>query len=187
MKNIFSIIVIIISITTFILFVRPQYTEIKELEAQSSQLDGVLDNARKLQRLRDDLLQKQQEITGADVARLEKLIPENSDNVKLILEFQKIAEQYNLQIETASSSKDNEEVEAGGQNIDIETKDYGIITIDFTLSGAYDDFISFLKSVEENLRLADVRSMSISPAGGENIGSYSYTLSIDTYWLKDNI
>lgn len=187
MKNIFSVIVIVISIATFVLFVRPQYAEVKKMEIQSSELDGVLDNARKLQRLRDGLLQKQQEITGSDISRLEKLIPENSDNVKLILEFQKIAEQYNLQIETASSSKDDEEEPTGGQNFDIETKDYGIITIDFSLSGSYNDFVDFLESIEKNLRLADVRSMSLAPVGGDNIDSYTYNLTIDTYWLKDNI
>lgn len=187
MKNIFSIIVIIISLATFVLFVRPQYSDIKEMEQQSSELDGVLDNARKLQRLRDDLLQKQQEITSSDISRLGKLIPENSDNVKLILEFQKIAEQYGLQIETASSTKDDEEGVGGGQNIDIDTKDYGIITIDFTLSGGYSEFISFLGSIEENLRLADVRNMSLSSSSGAGVGTYSYSLTIDTYWLKDNI
>lgn len=187
MKNIFSIIVIVISLLAFVFFVRPQYTQVKTMEAQSKELDGVLENARKLQRLRDDLLQKQQQITGSDISRLEKLIPENSDNVKLILEFQKIAEEYNLQIETASSSRDDEEEEIGGQNFDIETKDYGIITIDFTLSGKYQDFISFLKSIEENLRLADIRNMSLTPAGGDDFQTYSYSLTIDTYWLKDNI
>lgn len=186
MKNIFSIIVIVVSLGLFIFFVKPQYTEVKEMEQQSTELEGVLKNARKLQQLRDELLEKQQNITASDISRLEKLIPENSDNVKLVLEFQNIAEQYGLEIQTASSSKNDDE-EGVGQTFDVETKDYGIITIDFTLEGGYQSFVDFLRSIEENLRISDIKNLSITASNNDQIDSYIYTLSLDTYWLKDNI
>lgn len=170
----------------FIFFVSPQYTQVKEMEKQSTELEGVLKNARKLQELRDDLLEKQQNISASNIDRLEKLIPENSDNVKLVLEFQNIAEQYDLEIKTASSTKTEDE-EAAGQVFDIETRDYGVITIDFTLEGRYADFINFLRSIEENIRISDVKSLSIAKEGGNDFENYIYTLSLDTYWLKDNI
>ena len=186
MKNIFSIIVIIISIATFVLIVQPQYNEIKDMQVQETELEDVLDNARKLQSLRDSLLEKRNGIANSDIRRLEKLIPESADNVKLILEFEQIADTHNLSIQAASAVKDDDETGQQIQNFDIETKDYGIITLDFTINGDYADFIAFLKDIEKNLRITDIRAFNITPPSGFD-SEYSYSISIDTYWLKDNI
>ncbi|MFT7328337.1 MAG: Tfp pilus assembly protein PilO [Crocinitomicaceae bacterium] len=184
MKNIFSIFIIIISIATFVLVVQPQYTEIKEMQKKETDLEDVLDNARKLQSLRDSLLEKRNEISETDITRLEKLIPESADNVKLILEFEQIADRHDLQIEAASTVKEEEGEQT--QSFDIEKNDYGTITLDFTINGGYTNFISFLKDIEKNLRITDIRSLNINPPDG-NDAVYSYDISIDTYWLKDNI
>lgn len=182
MKNIFSIIVIIISLGVFVVVVKPEYTKIQEIEAKSNKLEEVLVNARKLQSLRDGLLEKQSKLSGADLKRLEKLIPESADNVKLIIEFQNIADSYGLKIETASSQKDEEE--NSKQSFDIESRDYGIISIDFSIIGSYNNFVSFLSDIEDSLRITDIRSLSIA---GSDIGEYQFTMTVETYWLKDNI
>ena len=51
MKNILSISVIIISIATFVLFVKPIYTETNALESKKTEFKQVLDNSKKLQTL----------------------------------------------------------------------------------------------------------------------------------------
>lgn len=185
MKNIIPILVSLISIGTFVLVVQPQYTEIKEMQKRETELEDVLDNARRLQSLRDDLLEKRKEISNADVRRLEKLIPESADNVKLILEFEQISNRYNLELEAASASKE-EGSEESSQSFDIETNDYGIITLDFSINGQYDDFLSFLRDIEKNLRITDVRSLSITPPAGDD-SNFGFSITVDTYWLKDNI
>lgn len=187
MKNIISIIVIVVSIATFVLVVQPQYAEIQEMQKTETELERVLDNARRLQSLRDDLLEKRKNIANTDIRRLEKLIPESADNVKLILEFEQISNRNNLSIQAASAVKDDDNGDSGGQQtFDIETNDYGVITLDFTLQGSYNDFVSFLQDIEKNLRITDIRSLSISPSDANDNG-YSFDISIDTYWLKDNI
>lgn len=192
MRNIISIIVSVASIGVFIFIIQPEYNKVKEMQKMESELDRVLDNARKLQSLRDTLIEKDKNIKKSDVIRLTKLIPESADNVKLILEFEQIAEQNNLKLEAASASKsedDSSDGESSNQSFDIETNSYGVITLDFSVSGGYSDFIGFLESLENNLRITDIRSLSISPPQGEDIdeADYQYEISIDTYWLKDNI
>lgn len=186
MKNIIPIIITIISVATFVLVVQPQYNEIQTMQTQDTELEDVLDNARKLQSLRDGLLDKRKEIASSDIRRLEKLIPESADNVKLILEFEQIADRYDISIEAASATKEDDDNGNQIQNFDIETKDYGIITLDFTINGGYSELISFLKDVEKNLRITDIRALGITPSDGFDT-NYTYSLTIDTYWLKDNI
>lgn len=187
MKNIFSIIVILASIGSFVFIVQPQYKSIQEMKKQSVEFKRVLGNARKLQEVRDELLEKRKSIKNSDVRRLEKLIPESADNVKLILHFEEFAEDHNLKIQAASTSQDGvlEEEEGQSQSFDVETNEYGVITLDFTIEGTYTNFISFLETIERNLRITDIRSLTITPdQEGDN---YSYQISVDTYWLKDNI
>ncbi len=189
MKNIISIIVIVGSLLSFVFIVKPQYTEIKKLEAKSDDLERVLINARKLQSLRDELLAKRKKLSNRDIKKLEKLIPESADNVKLIIEFENIADKYGLVIQTASTKKgDGIMSKKGGsktsQNFDIETRDYGVISLDFDITGGYSEFISFLSDIESNIRVTDLRNLSINP---DEKGLYTFTVTIETYWLKDNI
>lgn len=187
MKNIISIIVIIISIATFVLVVQPQYNEIKTMQAKEGELEDVLGNARTLQSLRDSLLEKRNQIANNDIRRLEKLIPESADNVKLILEFEQIAARHDVRIQAASATRADEGSNGGEstQSFDIESNDYGVITLDFSIEGSYNNFISFLKDIEKNLRITDIRSLQITPSAESS--DYTYQISVDTYWLKDNI
>lgn len=193
MRNIFSIIVIIAAIASFVLIVQPQYKEIQVLQQKNSELEEVLSNSRQLQSVRDELLESRNALSEADLARLEKMVPESVDNVKLILELQNIANQYNLQIETASTDKEGEEGAEGEEGtetsqdtslVDVESRDYGIITLNFALTGNYHDFLDFLVDLQTNLRIIDVRSIQFS---GDDSSSYSFKLTLQTYWLKDNI
>ncbi len=188
MKNIISIVVIVASLAAFGLVVKPQYKHIKELETKDTELERVLVNARKLQSLRDGLLAKRKNLSNRDIRKLEKLIPESADNVKLIIEFENIADQYGLEIQTASSQKNDSEKlgkRVSSQNFDIETRDYGVISLDFNLIGGYSSFVNFLSDIESNIRVTDVRNLSIN--SGDDSGSYEFALTIETYWLKDNI
>ena len=186
MKNIFSIIVIVAALASFVLVVQPQYKEIQDLQRKSEDLEQVLANARRLQSLRDDLLDKRNQLSNSDLALLEKMVPESVDNVKLILELQNIANQYNLEIQTASTDKeeDGEGENAQPTFVDIDSRDYGIIALDFNITGTYFDFLAFLRDIERNLRITDVRSLAF--AASED-GAYSFQLTLETYWLKDNI
>lgn len=195
MRNILSIIIILGSIAAFVLVVQPQYKEIKVLQEKTLELEEVLVNARRLQSIRDELLDKRDSLVRSDLARLEKMVPESVDNVKLILELQGIADQYNLEIQTASADRENQDGGDGDGNsgggesdtgsfVDVDSRDYGIISLNFNLTGGYNDFFAFLRDLERNLRITDIRNVGFSSSDN---GEYSFDLSLDTYWLKDNI
>lgn len=186
MKNLLSYLAIIASIAIFILVVRPQYEQIGELNAKDAELEGVLSNARQLQSMRDSLLEKRNTISNADIQLLEKMIPDSADNVKLILEFEQTAQKYNLEIASVSASKE-EKAKSGGlqEGFDIETNDYGVVTLDFSLRGDYENFLLFIRDIERNLRLTDIRSLDISTSQTDSYVTFQYKITIDTYWLKD--
>ncbi len=192
MKNIFSIIIILASVVTFAFFVKPKYAELSKMKDDVRRYENVLRNARKLQEIRDSLLEKQKQFSRTELSRLEKMIPDSANNVKLILELQNIASKYGISIQTASSKKDEKKKKTGKKktgkkvNFDVETKDYGIMTLSFGAIGPYQEFLSFLEDLEDNIRIIDLREITIEPSD-RNPNSYNFGLTLDTYWLKDNI
>jgi hypothetical protein len=77
-------------------------------------------------------------------------------------------------------------------------KDYGILNLEFSTTGTYNNFIKFTKALEENLRIVDISSISFSSSNvavpgvtsgvSTNTNSweiYKYNFKINTYWLKN--
>jgi len=86
-RKISSIILITIAIATFFFYVNPSYEDIKVLKMENSEFDEALDKARELQEVRDNLLSKYNSFSSGDIERLGKLLPDNVDNVRLILDL----------------------------------------------------------------------------------------------------
>ena len=72
------------------------------------------------------------------------------------------------------------------------SRPYGIFPIEFTTEGNYETFTAFLKDIEHNLRLVDVKSIGFTvppppdPKATVYVDPniYTYTLKVETYWLK---
>ncbi len=181
-RTVFSIILIIASILGFVLFVSPQYQDIMALRIEETQLRDVLTNSRTLQEKRDQLLNRYNSFTAADIARLEKMVPNNADNVKLILELQTLASRYGLELQTAALADSQEDTL--NQRTQLQTnRDYGTIQLNLVIRGPYEGFVSFLEDVENSLRIIDVDALSFR-AEGTSTSVYQFNLALKTYWLK---
>ncbi len=183
-RSLFAIIIIIASILGFVFFVGPQYSDITALRAEEAQLKDVLSNSRTLQAKRDDLLKKYNNFAPAELARLEKMVPNNADNVKLILELQTIASRYGLELRTAALSEEEETQRSQRSQIQVATVDYGTISLDLVIRGSYEGFVSFMEDVEQSLRIIDVEALSFRAESANNQTVYQFNMSMNTYWLK---
>ena len=177
MRYIISAILIAISVAVFFLFTDPIYQETKVLKQQIAVLDETFTNSRRVQEVRDTLFGKFNAIPEADLARLLKTLPDNVDNVKLILEIDRIASQRGVdlkRIDVRDTAGD-----AGG--LGPSGLPYGEIDIGLTLTGSYAAFRGFLKDIEESLRLADITELNFRAAGFD---FDQYNLTLRTYWLR---
>ncbi len=191
-KFITPIILITISVAVFFTFAKPIYTEISTLKTEVAAYDEALSNSKALEGERDKLTQKFNSIGSENLSRLEKLIPESVDNIRLILEIEKLAQPYGMALRDVKYETTEEEPKEEGiiQNIPVmeSNKDYGVWNLEFSIEGNYDNFMNFLRDLENNLRLVDIDSVSFSSnAGvGPSANIYKYDFKIRTYWLKNN-
>jgi hypothetical protein len=197
------IILIIISITLFFVFANPLYSEISVLRGEVASYNEALDNSKALENERDKLTAKYNAINPENLAKIAKLLPENVDNIRLILEIEQIALPYGMVLKDVQyDTAETEANTAGGAPIQgggvarTSPKDYGIFDLSFSTTGTYNNFINFTKDLEKNLRIVDMSSISFSSnnlvAASSNPNSktvstevYKYDFKIKTYWLKN--
>lgn len=182
-----------VSIALFFTFTKPLFQDIVLLREEMMAYNQALDNSKALENERDKLTQKYNAIGGENLNKLQKLLPEGVDNIRLILELEKLALPYNMvlrDVQYDATQKDSSvnsgviQSEAINQNL---RKDYGIWNLEFSTEGTYNNFLNFIKDLENNLRIVDIASVSFSSNSSSDILSdiYKYNFKIRTYWLKN--
>lgn len=200
MKLIFPISFTIIAIILFFTVIDPLYKEVKQLRTDVATYNVALNNSTELQKTRDSLLGVYNDVKKEDKDRLNHLLPSTINNIGLILEIEKIANLYGLpigNIKFDTTNLENQTVTKTDSIIVAESDPteylpYGIFPMEFEIEGKYETFLAFLKELEFNLRLVDVKAISFNVptvaitqvANALNPDVYNYTLKVDTYWLK---
>lgn len=186
-----------VALGTFFLFTDKTYKEGRSLMEKSASYEEALKNARQLKETRDTLNNKYNTFSKTDLDKLNKILPDNVDNIKLILDIQRIAQTYGMDIQNIKfdASVTGEKKEDGAQVVQSSAqlankKDYGIFEMQFvTTRASYSNFVSFVKDLEKSLRVVDVNSITFSST--ESVGTsqassdmYKYEFKVKTYWLK---
>lgn len=170
----------------------PSYPQIKELQAEKTQYESALANSRKLQEERDTLGKKYNAIPPESLNRLSKFIPDSADNIRLIIDIQRIAQAYGLSLSSIrydagqTSAAPAPLAPAAPSAVAAASNDYGTFNLEFSVSASYENFLKFIKDLESSLRLVDIQSITFTTDTSSPIdtGRTLYTVKLSTYWLK---
>lgn len=190
-KFILPIILIGLSITIFFTFTNPFYQDISLLRLESSAYNTALGNSKTLESERDKLTQKYNSIGGENLARLQKFLPESVDNIRLILEVERLAMPYGMALRDVKYEANLQEnprtpgIITGGPVAEAVRKDYGIWNLEFSTEGSYDDLVNFVKDLENNLRIVDIAGVSFASGSGLSTTNYKFSFKVKTYWLRN--
>src|SRR4051812_36812006 len=80
----------------FILYTNPAYQKIKELSVENASYDAALTKAQELHTVRDQLLARRNAFPNDNVDKLQHVLPDNVDNIRLIIDINNIASRHNL-------------------------------------------------------------------------------------------
>jgi Tfp pilus assembly protein PilO len=183
------------------MFTNPIYSDISTLQTKVSSYNEALNNSKALESVRDTLTAKENAIDPANLAKIVKLLPDNVDNIRLILEIGQIAAPYGMTLKDVKYSVTSPVttptttgvVQGGSTSTSASNKDYGVFNLEFSTTGSYSNFMNFTKDLESNLRIVDISSISFSSDTNTNITNtkvgpneiYTYDFKIQTYYLKN--
>ena len=187
MNIITPLILIIISIGTFFMYIDPNYrgrnltsgqASIVELQEEDANYQEALNNDRAIREQRQKLQDKKGTFSLSDLEKLNKLLPDNIDNIKLIIEMNNIAKKHNLVLKGA---KLDTSLTTDSPKLGADNNKYGTIGISFSVTSSYEKFQSFLQDLEKSLRLVEITDLAVA---GNNTDTFDFSVGLKTYWLK---
>lgn len=203
MKFITSIILIAAAIAFFIFFTKPQWVELKANRVEVEKLNIAEQNAKNLKERIDGLQKIRNNISTADADKIQRMIPNNVESVKLIIDFDNMLQAMVKERGTLALYESKANLSSGKVSIenpkivlnvnasseDIDTTQLGVADFSFTVALTYADFMDFLKRIEYSTRIFDVQSISFTTSNDNKTTNpndiiYNFNISLKTYWLK---
>lgn len=180
-RTILPLILIAAAIGLFVAYINPTYKADQALAAERSSYEQALSTAKELRAQRDKLLAKRGTFSSDDIQKVERMLPDTVDNIRLIIDINNIAARHGLSLKNVQLG----EVSSGSQkasatSVGSSGDPVGSVQLGFTVSAKYDDFRAFLADLEHSLRLINVEKMIFKVSGG---ATNDYDLTIRTYWL----
>lgn len=182
MKSFIPFIVIGICIGMYFMYISPSYAEMKGLMVKKADYTDALSKADELKEKRKTILAEYESIDPADRERLDRIVPDVTDNVEVVTNINFIASMYGMTvrgIKIAEPQAQDRVIIADAS----KANSYKTVKITFSVNGPYAEFMKFLTDLESNSRLFDVTSLSIKTKD-EKIGIFDYTLEVSAYSLK---
>jgi Tfp pilus assembly protein PilO len=188
------IILIGMALVIFFMFTSPFYKKISDLRTVVASYDEALGNSKLLENERDFLVQKYNAIQTKDLNKLEKMLPDSVENIRIVLEIEKMALSYGMMLRDVKYDVKKDEETENTRNLNtlrVDNNIYGTWDLEFSTQGNYFDLSNFIKDLEKNLRIVDIVSIQFSSESGAGLSTalpnnvYKYTFKIKTYWLKN--
>lgn len=193
MRTILSGVGLILAILIFFFYTKPAYDSTLAARAHIVEYDRALQKAAELQQLKQTLLSRYNIFDPTQIDRLHKLLPDHVDNVRLVLDLDNLASKQGLALEnvviSGSGAKEETQTAIGAT---APSGAYDSLTLRFSTSGTYPNFVSFIENLEASLRIVDLVSLVLDSTGlmQPALGSapaepiYRFDIILRTYWLK---
>lgn len=190
MKNTTSLILIILAIALFFIYTDGEIQGMKAIEATNASYLTAIQNSDQLIKERDSVLATYNTLTDEEKANLDKLLPDNIDNVRLMIDMNNIASRHGIILQSLTTSADNDGTASGNSTETAPPNSSGSasspdtinsVFISFSFSSSYANFLSFMKDIESSLRILDISSLTVT---ANPTGTYTYSMQLQTYWLS---
>ena len=159
-------------------YVQPELAKVQSVRAEQSVVEDAIKNAREVIRLRDDLLSRYNSIDPVAIDKIRKFLPAGSALSELFIDVNTMARQSDIHISAISFSEN-------GPPPPSLPEVGNALTITLGVDGSYVQFLSFLRSLENNLRLVDVVSIDLAQTPKD--GDMGFKLILRAYYQERTI
>jgi|SRR3989344_470232 len=195
LRTILSVVGIIVAGFVFFQYTLPAYDNINALQAKITQYNQALDKSAELQKLKDALLTRYNAFSPDAKIRLQKMMPDHVDNIRLILDIDSLAGRSGMALQnvviSTPTSEGSDQTVIGA--ISAGKQKYDSLTLKFAVRSTYANFIKFIEQLESSLRIVEMVSLGVTPdsgasnaqsGGGSGGNYYRYDITIRTFWLR---
>jgi Tfp pilus assembly protein PilO len=183
-RSLTAIVLIIIAIGLYFTVTKTILADASKINASNKEFEKALENVNVLLKKEDELNDKYKRLGQTERDRLEKMVPQKMDNIRLIIDLNNIAYKFGFVLKgiqaTASTANTTAQV-TPSQPGSIPVPTLETVTVTFGVTAPYQQFITFLQELEKSLRILDISSLSVTSSDS---GIYDWKVELKTYWLK---
>ena len=186
MKSLTSLILIVIAVAVGYIYTWPQWQKIQVLNERQAELTDALERAQQIDLIKQDLEMKYNTIAPEDTKKINRVVPEKFEPIKLIADINDLAARYNLVIRETKFAEESSDSSSGVVEDIAPVAPYKIVTLSFNTSGQYRSLYSFISDLEKSLQLMDIKKVSVAPSqeSESSRGGLDITITLDTYWMN---
>ncbi len=204
MSRVLPIVFVLAALGIFFGYIHPTVTgQIASTQKDITEYDRALNAAKRFDEKQAQLASELKALPPDGIKRLEQFLPNNVNNVQLILDLDALASKSGLKIttfsdaqsvtKTPSSSVDAPPPMTGamvpGMNTGMggpigasnTSSSYDSIDITIGATGSYTQLRMFLDNIEASLQPLDLVELRISDS---STGVYTFTMTFRLYWLR---
>ena len=191
-RNITATILLVLAGAIYFTYTSGVWADASAVKAVNDQYASAIASAEKLIKVRDQVLKNYNNISAADRDHLDKMLPNTVDNIRLVIDLNSVALQHGFSLKgitasakslstNGSQSSSNSSATFGNQLGNIATPTLDTVSVSFSVSAPYQQFISFMQDLEANLRIMDITHLTVS---ANDTGTYDFSVQLNTYWLR---
>lgn len=162
---------------------------IATIKTEIASLDTALAAARDFKDKEIELTRQRAALPQEDLARLAAFLPDNVDNVQLIVDLNALAARsgvvlsgFNISGAAQGAAADTPATtDANASLVLKETEPIESLELSVSATGSYNAFRTFLDGLELSLRQLDITELSVQSS---ETGVYTYSMTIRLYWLR---
>lgn len=187
-----ALVFVILALVLFFDLVQPEYGNMEALKGQAvGQKAFLASETTAVAQAQQLISEYQSQSQGEQNAAL--AMPTGADIAGALAQAYGIAQANNIVIQTISVSTPTLEAPAtptDGTTLSDLVKPLGTLTLQITAAGSYESLQGFLSGLETNIRIFDLKGISIQPAAGAASGKgvpitqdlFTYALSFAVYY-----
>jgi|SRR3989344_4660564 len=171
---------IVVALGVAYAFVYPSLNDLSVLRAEEQKYEEAITTVQNIENRKNELLTQFNQVSATDRKKIETLLPDSLDFVRLTSDIDAIGSKYGIAIDKVSAIGHDT---SSGTSIEsaAPAKPYQSAVVGFSFVASYDTFVKFLNDLERSLRILDIHSIHLTPQAA---GLYMYTVEFETYWFK---
>jgi hypothetical protein len=195
-RNITATILIVLAIAIYVTFTRGVWSDASAVKAVNDQYASAVNSAEKLVSVRDQVLKSYNDISANDRGRIDSMIPNTVDNIRLIIDLNSVALRHGFSLKGIAATNGTAAKAAGPASVptsmplqassansplSINNPTLDTVTVSFSVTAPYQQFISFMQDLEADLRIMDMTHLTVT---ANDTGTYDFSVQLTTYWLR---
>ncbi len=149
-RSITATVLIILSIGLYFTITKGVLADAQIVRSSNAEYVTAIKNAKDLITVRDKVLADYNKLSPDDRARLDKIVPQSVDNIRLIIDLNSVAMKYGFALKGIQATASTDASKSSMQNSTAEQSAISnpildTVTVSFSVSAPYQQFISFLQ------------------------------------------